>query len=168
MSDSSVLEVGGHLCCLELEYSSGFPWHTQPSVTSVTHVPTGREHLDRQSCAAPLTLYTTGGTSDPYASSTRQVLGATVAGIPNPRFSFRSAQFFLLSDSHQKGRDSSMEIEAVDKSCSHSASTLRQSRLLESFIMGLQCPQEWSSGWHFNAKFLAFIKGQKQPDEIRY
>jgi hypothetical protein len=31
--------------------------------------------------------------------------------------------------------------------------------------MGLPCPQEWSSGRHFNAEFLPFIKGQKQPDE---
>jgi hypothetical protein len=35
-----------------------------------------------------------------------------------------------------------------------------------SFITGLQCSLELPLEWHFNVEFLAFIKGQKQPEEI--
>lgn len=132
MRDSSVLEVGGHICCLELEYISGFLWHTQPSVTLATHVPTGREHLDRQSCAASLTLtqleapltLTQGRCWEQLSPE-----GLIPASVSDQPISFCSP------DSHQKGRGSSLETEAADKSCSHSAPNLRRSWLPESFII---------------------------------
>lgn len=85
--DSSVLEVEGHLCCLALEHISGLLWHKQPSVTLPP--------------MSPRAGSTWTGTSDPYASSTREVLGATIIRMPNPESVSDQPSSFRFSPERQ-------------------------------------------------------------------
>lgn len=139
-------EVRGHLCCTAMASSGTRSLHSCP-------------HGQGTPGQAELCCVT-----GPYW----QVLGETVPRMPNPCTIFRPAHLSALQPSTDRQGWSYVSGEAADILCTHAASNLRPSWQPESFIIGLQCPQEWPSGWHFNVEFLAFIKGQKQPEEIRY